>query len=311
MDGPFTKTSLHPTGRLRLRNELVRLRQAQHPAVVQVSNFEDGEERTRLEFVRGGTTTIAESPPELPELALAFIAATARTVGDLHDIGLAHRRLTGDHIIVTPEGHPLLCGFADATMPASAGDLVADQRSLSALVDLLAQSASSAGRHARAAKALRTLAGEVAQSDGTMSAAALATRAAKLAGRHPVASTMATKRRATPLAERLAGARRGSQGSRWIKPTGAGLIAAVVILIVIVALAGGPGSGAGDASQTTTSNLEFDPRVSPTTSPASTSSSPTAIDLPETDVDTPAVRFQAGGATFAAGEAGDEVYVGD
>ena len=44
----------------------------------------------------------------------AGLAAVASTVADLHEFGTSHGALTAEHIVVSRDRRPILCGLADA-----------------------------------------------------------------------------------------------------------------------------------------------------------------------------------------------------
>ena len=57
--------------------------------------------------------------------------AVATVLADLHDLGIVHGAIGADHILVGPEGHPVLCGFGSSA-PLEDGDPAADVRELAA-----------------------------------------------------------------------------------------------------------------------------------------------------------------------------------
>ena len=78
---------------------------------------------------------------ELSESEIAGLgAAVATTVADLHDVGITHRRLSADHIVVDTTGRPVLCGFSQAAAatgspaPAVTADVMALVHTLAGLL---------------------------------------------------------------------------------------------------------------------------------------------------------------------------------
>ncbi|QGG95660.1 serine/threonine-protein kinase [Actinomarinicola tropica] len=123
-----TKTARGPAAR-RLRVEAAALTAARHPGVVAVvgdlpTTSDDGTVVLRTRFV--GSRTLATLGPVEPSRAAALIASLAATVADLHDLGIVHRRLTADHVVVATDGRPVLCGFAEAAQVARPGAATAD-----------------------------------------------------------------------------------------------------------------------------------------------------------------------------------------
>jgi hypothetical protein len=118
VEGPgsaFVKVADGPVGTERLRAEADLLRRAAHPGVVQVQESGPGPTGAwilRLVRIPRGDLTVQGSW-SLEEVA-GYGAAVATTVADLHDLGIVHRRLTPDHLLVDDGGRPVLCGFSQA-----------------------------------------------------------------------------------------------------------------------------------------------------------------------------------------------------
>jgi hypothetical protein len=113
----FVKVAEGPMGTERLRAEARILRRAAHPGVVQLQESGPGPTGAwivRLVRVPRGDLTM-QGPWSLEEVA-GYGAAVATTVADLHDLGIVHRRLTPDHLLVDDGGRPVLCGFGQATV---------------------------------------------------------------------------------------------------------------------------------------------------------------------------------------------------
>ncbi|MDQ6839756.1 MAG: hypothetical protein M3137_15875 [Actinomycetota bacterium] len=126
-----------------LRHEGWILALAAHPGVVALCDAprSTGPTVLRTRAVRGRPLAVIDelSPAEVAGLG----AAAATIVADLHDVGLTHGALHADHILVSPTGRPVLCGFSAARASApprhgSVGDAATDVATLGrALVALL------------------------------------------------------------------------------------------------------------------------------------------------------------------------------
>ncbi|HEV2810660.1 MAG TPA: protein kinase [Acidimicrobiales bacterium] len=128
-DGRLAVTKQAATGPEleRLHREAEILRRAAHPGVVQLLGELAGDHGVTVHtaFVGGGT--LAEHLSTLGVERGARVAATiATTLADLHERGIAHRRLTPDHVLVTDADHVRLCGFADAVLTGDAAPCGAD-----------------------------------------------------------------------------------------------------------------------------------------------------------------------------------------
>jgi tRNA A-37 threonylcarbamoyl transferase component Bud32 len=90
----------------RLRQEVRVLEVARHPGVVQLLGYDGEVERLRL--VEGEVL----ANRHLDSDAIARIAlAAATTLADLHEIGVFHGAIGGDHILLDRTGSPILCSF--------------------------------------------------------------------------------------------------------------------------------------------------------------------------------------------------------
>lgn len=101
-------------GRARLRREAELLELARHPGVVELVDLDDQADVTTLAtlWLGGGSLEAAEPPPR--RLA-AMAAQLARTLADLHDRGIVHRRIAVDHVLLDGLGRVVLAGFAGAS----------------------------------------------------------------------------------------------------------------------------------------------------------------------------------------------------
>lgn len=97
------------TDRLRLQSEASWLARAAHPGVVDVIAATP----TSLRLRHAGTA-LARIGPLAPDHAAAVVRNLASTVGDLHQLGVAHGRVDADHVLIDAHGRPRLCGFAEA-----------------------------------------------------------------------------------------------------------------------------------------------------------------------------------------------------
>ena len=109
----------------RRRREADLLARIDHPGVVQLIDVvdpdtddpgADGPVEIHLAYV--GTDTWRSSPPTTSASLIEGLAVVASTVVDLHDLGIAHRALLAEHIVLGADRRPVICGLADATARA-------------------------------------------------------------------------------------------------------------------------------------------------------------------------------------------------
>jgi hypothetical protein len=147
-----TKRAAGASAADRLRREADILRRAAHPGVVELlaAGEVDGATLVQTAFVGGGTLAEHLATPEEAatpgwertlhgERGPQVAAALASTLADLHDRGIAHRRVTADHVLVTDVDQVRLCGFAGAAMsddpgPCAPEAAAADVEAVAALV---------------------------------------------------------------------------------------------------------------------------------------------------------------------------------
>ncbi len=100
----------------RLRREVGILRLAVHPGVVEVVDDEsEGDEASiSTAFVGGGTLSDFAPGGDLL-LGVRALATVATTLADLHDRGITHGRVTGDHVLMADDGQAVLCGLAEGS----------------------------------------------------------------------------------------------------------------------------------------------------------------------------------------------------
>lgn len=203
-----TKRASAGPGADRLRREADVLRRAAHPGVVELLGISDADGGAEMHtaFVGGGT--VAEHLGSVEAARATLVAAAlATTLADLHDRGVAHRRVTADHVLVTDADRIRLCGFADAAVRSEAGacdpeHTAADVEAVAAMVRELAGQATGADAAALAAVAdrvlradpparpsMRTLAQALDALTGGPSSPPVAPGSRILAARAPVASS--------------------------------------------------------------------------------------------------------------------------
>ena len=118
----------------RLAHEAEVLDAVRGPGVVELLGFDADDEGAELRVAWAGHHTLA-TIGRVPVLAAADLVATvAETVARLHDLRVAHTRVTADHVVLGPDQQPLLCGFSRACR----GDPSALDSDVVALGDLLA-----------------------------------------------------------------------------------------------------------------------------------------------------------------------------
>ena len=120
------KTARTPGARSRLEHEVTVLTAAQHPGVVTLIDVEDDGEVLRVRTVFCGSRTLANHPAQPVARVAGIIAALAATVGDLHDLDIAHGRISLEHVLLGADGRPILCGFGDASIGPSAASRRSD-----------------------------------------------------------------------------------------------------------------------------------------------------------------------------------------
>ncbi len=162
-DGRVVKRAVNSAQAARIAAEAEVLAAGQIPGVVELVGLDDDGERPGL------VTTRVEGPDlgRVHDLSLhevgGVVAAVATILADLHDLGLVHGALMASHVLVGPDGRPVLCGLgyggrigdppvAEAPLPEGhrdparrAGDPLAgssDVYALGALLRALATTAS-------------------------------------------------------------------------------------------------------------------------------------------------------------------------
>lgn len=324
--GPVVvKRAPGPDARARLAHEASILHRARHPGVVAVVAGDGAGGELVLRWI--GTRSLADVGPLPPARVAALGAALAETVADLHDLGVAHRRISGDHVLVDGDGRPVLCGFGDALGgPDARAAQTRDVADLGRLVHgLMEGDAGGSGRRevaTRRAVVAAADAATVAEPARRPTARALAERLAGAAGDARGAPPAPDDRAVGPrppgdapgapappddaleqlrrILDDPRPARAGVSRSRLL--AGAALIAGVAVAGAVLApwLAGGDRTTVTPTAASTSTAASSRPPSDTVAAPR-----PTAVG----DGDRPVV--EADGRRFAVGEPGDVVAVGD
>jgi len=117
----LVKRATSVEGRARLGVEAAVLRALAHPGVPQVVAVVEEDEATELHLVWVGPHSLATHPELPPATAALLVGAVADVVADIHDVGLVHGRITPDHVLVGPDGAPVLTGLAAVARADGAG----------------------------------------------------------------------------------------------------------------------------------------------------------------------------------------------
>lgn len=123
-DGPVVIKRGQGDDAERLRLEGERLARARHPGVVGLVRsgaVGDGWELCTRHAGRSVASLGALTAPQVAGIA----AGVAATLADLHELGLAHGRIDGSHVLVGDQGRPVLCGFGAGDPTARPEDDVA------------------------------------------------------------------------------------------------------------------------------------------------------------------------------------------
>jgi len=110
----LVKRATQDAGRTRLRAEATLLKALAHPGTVRAVAQVDDDDATELHLAWVGPHSLATVTGLPADAAARLVAEVAGTVADLHRVGVVHRRLTPDHVLLGPDGHPVLTGFGDA-----------------------------------------------------------------------------------------------------------------------------------------------------------------------------------------------------
>jgi tRNA A-37 threonylcarbamoyl transferase component Bud32 len=155
----------------RLAHEAEVLRRAAHPGVVELLDATP----TALHLRHSGTA-LARLGPLPPDNVAAVVRSVAETVAVLHQLNIAHRRITAEHVVIGERGRPRLCGFGsagDSGPDDRADDVASLGRMLDELLDVAKDSLwtpahrglRQAGRRRRAMAAFRAAAAAAQRDD--------------------------------------------------------------------------------------------------------------------------------------------------
>ena len=335
-------------GAIRLRHEAEMLRRAAHPGVVELIDEQSGDEGTTLTtaFVGGGT--LREHLGDRCDLRLAarVSAVVAATLADLHDRGIAHGRVSADHILMGAGGRAVVCGWAEATVAtepgAGAPQAHADVAALGTLLRELAEGRTTAEADALRRVGDRALAADPAARPSMRSLmTALRTLVPEGTASDRPAPVTAARTGPRVLAPRLATRPAGHRART--RPGAAGLLAVGALVGVAVAVVSLAGGGSADppvdhaAVAGTPAERPPGPSASPSVAPTSTSTTlptgqvwppvageddacppvpaPVAVDVDgdgcEEAVEVAAGLVSTAGARWQVGAATDVVVVGD
>lgn len=323
--------------RARLAHEASILHRCRHPGVVAavaVGEGDGGAGELVLRWI--GTRSLADVGPLPPARVAALGAALSETVADLHDLGVAHRRITADHVLLDADGRPVLCGFGDAlegpvARPGAPDDVADLGRLVRGLLDGGAEGGT--GRReetARRAVAAVVDAATVADDARRPTARALAERLARAAvdargaptpptdpadDRRPPATAPDADRPSDDALEQLRRLLDGEHPARAVASRARLVAVGVLGAGVVVAVAALAPWWAGADRTTIPRAPTVTPTSDPAADPAATSARPSATTAAAPtgtaagDDARPVVEVD--GRRFAVGEPGDVVAVGD
>ncbi|HEX2118972.1 MAG TPA: hypothetical protein VHF91_07295, partial [Acidimicrobiales bacterium] len=96
----------------RLEREARQLEAARHPGVVELVGVDGHGIGAILLTAHVEGPTVDQTGPLPLEEGAGLLAALASTLADLHELGVVHGAVCGEHVIVGPGGRPVLCGLA-------------------------------------------------------------------------------------------------------------------------------------------------------------------------------------------------------
>jgi hypothetical protein len=200
VDGaPVVRHVAGPADAEHLRRTADRLASAAHPGVVPVLSSGPAGDGWELVTPHAGRAVTAAAVGNLARLA-PLGATVAATLADLHDLGLVHGHLEAAHVLLGPDGTPVLTGLGPDDAGAQPGDDVAALGNLLANLagDLSLGPSADAGEVARLDRVLASATGPAA---GRPSARRLA---AELSGLSDGIAPTTPRRRGRSLVVRLA-----------------------------------------------------------------------------------------------------------
>ncbi len=274
-----------PADAAAVRAEAAVLQRIDHPGVVSLVSFADGDiPELRTRYV--GTETWARTVPSTDAAARRGLAIVAATVADLHDLDIAHGALTPDHVIVDPDGRPVLCGLGRAPECDAAAEL-ADRLAFADLVRVVTDHLEPASSHP-----FDELVDGIAAGQTTMRGAAETLASFDREGADPAA--------------------RGTR--RRLIAVPAGIAAAAVAVAVLVV--GRDGAGPSDPVDAAPAELVTPTTASvmiapPTTSRALPPSPSPPSSIPEATAPFSGNEFVHEGRRYGLGTSGDITVIGD
>ena len=299
-----TKRAVTDAGMVRLRHEAAILESVRHPGVVDLVDFTASDDRAELRVAAIAGPSLAEADPLSVEEIAGVMAAVTATLADLHALGVVHRAVEPGHVVLAPDGQPVLCGFGSAARVEDGADPARDVRAvgetISALLATLADDGGRSGRH------LASIARHAVESVPPASVLA-AQLAARIEGsRLPGAPAVRERARPVALGELLRAPRR-----RRLRPRLRHLM--VVSFFVVVAAIGTravvPTGGAEPPLIAAPATTRVRPSTTTTSAPAAPVRVwPTSTSTSSTTTTTALVH---GGHRWDVGEPGDVVVTGD
>ena len=272
----------------RLEHEARLLRAAAHPGVVALVALERGDTSVSLVTAIAGRRTL--DPSTAGDIDL--LPALAETVADLHDLGVVHGRLEPDHVVVAPDGRPVLCGFGDGGLLSEGADPATDVRALGALLLAISDTTDDPSLATR----LRSVAARATADEQSPSARSIAAALSRL------------EERSDPVDALRRGLRKAAREGRTRTLASRPLVVAGGLAIVSV-LAAGTLLGVGGGGAGRPVPVAVAPSAPPSTVTTTTSlPSPTRVWPPPT---ADPVVVEANGATYELGAPGDRVALGD
>ncbi|MEZ5243981.1 MAG: hypothetical protein R2707_02710 [Acidimicrobiales bacterium] len=281
----------------RRRNEAELLARLDHPGIVRLVAFVDGEQ-AELQTAYIGTDTWARTPPSTGDHIVDGLSRVASTVADLHESGTSHGALVAEHIVVDRDRLPILCGLADAR-PL---DPATERDDLVALAGIVRDLSAAAPDDLR--RELDDLARQATSDE--LTARDLAAALASLAGQTP---TRSASRRRPHLPPRVV------------------LVACLTVLVIggLALLLGSPGDASdeqtlsvstppGSAPPTTTereASATTSTASAPPTTPTTTTTPTPSTTPPTTTGPELGVEFVHDGRRYGLGAPGDIAVLGD
>ena len=220
------KRAVTDQGMARLRHEAEVLDTVRHPGVAELVELVEDAHAVELRVSAIPGPSLAEADPLGVEEIAGVMAAVTATLADVHALGYVHGAVEASHVVLAPDGRPVLCSFGSATRIDAGADPATDVRAVGAvivaLLDALPDDGGRPGRH------LASIARNAVDSPPPASVLA-ATLAARIAGsRLPGAISDADTARPAALADLLHRPHR-----RRRIPVRALLVVGAVVVVVV------------------------------------------------------------------------------